>query len=69
MTPADLLPYLLGSAGCLFLSLILNYLQYHGRLTNPKCVIPREDYDVALSIGERNTVAIEKLSARRRGAS
>ena len=65
MTAADLLPYLLGSTGCLVLSLVLNLAFFKGKLTNPRAVVPREDYDAALAITERNTVAIEKLSARR----
>lgn len=66
----ELLTLLTGATGCLILSLLLNWLQYHGRLINPRCVVPREDYDASLSIGERATAAVEKLSARRgRGAS
>ena len=60
MTAADLLPYLLGSTGCLVLSLVLNLGFYTGKITNPKKVVPREDYDGALSIAARNTVALEK---------
>lgn len=65
----ELLTLLTGATGCLILSLLLNYLQFHGRLVNPRAVVPREDYNAALSITERNTVAIETLARKRRGAS
>ena len=62
----ELVPLLTGATGGLVLSLLLNWLQFRGRLVNPKAVVPREDYDAALLIAERNTVALEKLTTRGR---
>lgn len=64
MTLDQLVGLLTGTAGCLVLSLVLNYLQFRGRLTNPTAVVPRADYEKAVEITARNTVAIEKIAAR-----
>jgi hypothetical protein len=66
MTAQELLTALLGSLGCLVLSLLLNYLFYKGAITNPTKTVPRADYEISMDISKRNTEALELIAKRRR---
>ncbi len=52
MTPAELMPLLLGSTGCLVLSLVLNYLFMRGTITGSRSV-PKAQHDRVLDINEK----------------
>ena len=69
MTPQELLTALLGSLGCLVLSLLLNYAFLQGWIMNPKKAIPREDYEVSQDLVKSMTKSFETLSAEARKRS
>lgn len=55
---------LLGSLGCLVLSLLLNYAFYRGWILNPRVTVPREDYETQVEISVKNTESLELIARR-----
>ena len=64
MTIDQITALLTGTVGGLFLSLLLNYAFYQGRILNPKKTVPREDYEAQVEINKKNTAALELLAQR-----
>lgn len=64
MSPSDLLPLLLGSTGCLVLSLVLNWAFWKGWLVNPKRTVLLEQYEQLMKIVDRNTAAVERIEKK-----